>query len=304
MSLSCQRMDVIDSGKHMKSKTISILGCGWLGLPLARHLVQCGFPVKGSTTTPEKLQSLIDAHIIPYLIAANSQLRGEDIDSFLQSKILFLNIPFKRNLEDPHTYKQQIDSVMSYAQSSPVEFVIFASSTSIYPDERCEAVEDMPFVPDNPRSQVLWEVEQALLKNHQFETTIIRFSGLYGGTRRIGRFLSGKRNLPKGSRPVNLIHLDDCIEIIAQIIEQDIRGETFNACSDEHPTRKELYTKAAVAFGAEPPQFINEAPTGNVYKIVSNRKLKKRLGYRFKHPTFNHEVQHRRFVRHHKGWQN
>ena len=37
---------------------ISIMGCGWLGLPLAAQLVKAGYNVKGSTTTPEKLEVL------------------------------------------------------------------------------------------------------------------------------------------------------------------------------------------------------------------------------------------------------
>jgi 3-hydroxyisobutyrate dehydrogenase-like beta-hydroxyacid dehydrogenase len=33
----------------MKNESISILGCGWLGLPLAGELVREGYAVKGST---------------------------------------------------------------------------------------------------------------------------------------------------------------------------------------------------------------------------------------------------------------
>lgn len=38
-----------------ETQTISIMGCGWLWLPLAERLVQQGYTVKGSTTTPGKL---------------------------------------------------------------------------------------------------------------------------------------------------------------------------------------------------------------------------------------------------------
>ena len=37
---------------------ISILGCGWLGLPLAKAIVENGFSVKGSTTSSEKIATL------------------------------------------------------------------------------------------------------------------------------------------------------------------------------------------------------------------------------------------------------
>ncbi|MEZ7854793.1 MAG: SDR family NAD(P)-dependent oxidoreductase, partial [Cyclobacteriaceae bacterium] len=37
--------------KNDSNYCISILGCGWLGLPLARQLVQQGHQIKGSTTS-------------------------------------------------------------------------------------------------------------------------------------------------------------------------------------------------------------------------------------------------------------
>ena len=40
---------------------ISILGCGWLGLPLAKALIENGFSVKGSTTSTDKLTALENA---------------------------------------------------------------------------------------------------------------------------------------------------------------------------------------------------------------------------------------------------
>ena len=50
----------------MNQKSISILGCGWLGLPLARQLIKLGYSVKGSTTSPEKIQILKGSQIDGY----------------------------------------------------------------------------------------------------------------------------------------------------------------------------------------------------------------------------------------------
>jgi 3-hydroxyisobutyrate dehydrogenase-like beta-hydroxyacid dehydrogenase len=47
---------------------ISILGCGWLGLPLAKVLVKNGFSVKGSTTTQDKILVLKQLGVDPFLI--------------------------------------------------------------------------------------------------------------------------------------------------------------------------------------------------------------------------------------------
>ncbi|OGW97887.1 MAG: hypothetical protein A2Z81_03690 [Omnitrophica WOR_2 bacterium GWA2_45_18] len=277
-----------------------MLGCGWLGLPLGRRLVELGYPVKGSTTRPEKMALLKEAGIEPFLITVDARdPQPPPPEAFLQSNILFLNIPFKRgfgtspqpvesvssrmSVIDPQTYKQQMDAVVSWIETSSIEFVIFASSTSIYPDRLGEVTEDTVFTPDHPRAEVLLRVEEALCKNKYFETTIIRFAGMYGGDRRIGKFLSGKKALGSADRPVNLIHRDDCVGIVTQIIQRNVRGEIFNACSDGHPARGALYAKAALALGLPPPRFSDGAdqPGG---KIVSNTKLKERLGYQFHHP--------------------
>ena len=54
-------------------KHISLLGCGWLGLPLAKALLTNDFYVKGSTTSEEKLSTLKSFGIDPFLIALDSK---------------------------------------------------------------------------------------------------------------------------------------------------------------------------------------------------------------------------------------
>ncbi len=260
---------------------ISILGCGWLGFPLARYLLQSGFCVNGSTTTREKISFLKEAGIAPFLVNCDPYVDSKEIQSFFDSAVLFLNIPFRRNLENPYFYKWQIDSVISFVEKSNIGFVIFAGTTAIYPDSLKEALENQPVSPESPRARVLCEVEKALLDNKHFDSTIIRFAGMYGGARKIGRFLSGKKDLGGAESPANLIHLDDCVKIVAEIIRQDIRGEVFNACSDGHPSKKELYMKAALALGVEPPKFMKNEHGSK--KVVSNKKLKEFLDYTFKY---------------------
>ena len=53
------------------NKQISIIGCGWLGLPLAKYLSNEGFVIKGSTTSSKKLELLKTHHIEGFLIHLN-----------------------------------------------------------------------------------------------------------------------------------------------------------------------------------------------------------------------------------------
>ena len=74
---------------------ISILGCGWLGLPLAQTLLGRGYIVKGSTTREEKLATLEERGITPYLIRFSPQINDDYQADFFDSEVLIVNIPPK-----------------------------------------------------------------------------------------------------------------------------------------------------------------------------------------------------------------
>lgn len=192
-------------------------------------------------------------------------------------------MPFRRDFKDPQEYYNQIQSIVVECQKSKkVQFVIFTSSSSVYPANIMQAKEDDIFQPKDDRSKVLLNIEKELLANQFFAATIVRLAGLYGPGRKIGAFLAGKKDLIGAENLVNLIHQEDAVGLMKGIIAQNVRGEIFNACSDYHPTRRELYTKAARHMGLPIPEFIVEKRSKS--KIVLNDKVKRVLGYQFLHP--------------------
>lgn len=265
---------------------ISILGCGWLGQPLAASLLESKHQVKGSTTTQSKISRLEKAGIEPYHIKLNPELECNNCKSFWDAGVLVLNIPPGRGRENITEYHTaQIQSVIDQLESSPVEHVVFISSTSVYPEmsgvvEEPDAVEGKA---GRDSGNALIKAEKMLRQEKGFETTVLRFGGLYGYDRHPARYLAGKENLDRARAPINLIHQDDCIQIIQKIIEENITGEIFNAVSDGHPPRQLYYTEAAKAMGLKQPTFRKDNKSN--YKVVSNRKLKEKLHYRFKYPN-------------------
>lgn len=269
--------------KETLTNTISILGCGWLGLPLAAHLVQEGYTVKGSVTQQERFEELTQRGITPYQVEiTDTSIDSNDLTGFLESGILIINIPPSRR-EDVLLYHQaQMKLLLDQVLKSPAKHIIFISSTSVYPDLNQEVTELETAPPSKDSGKVLLAVEKLFRTNPHLITTIVRFAGLVGYDRLPGRFLAGKKNVENGDAPINVIHQDDCIALITGIIQQQAWGEIFNACSDLHPTRREFYTKAAAKAGLELPTFA--ATTDPHFKIINSDKIKQRLNYSFKYP--------------------
>lgn len=261
-------------------QTISILGAGWLGLPLGIHLRQLGYSVKGSTTTPDKLDQLEALGIEPYYLQINDGLKGLMADDFFDCDILFVNIPPSRRREDVASwYPRQIALVAEKAKSMQVPHLIFISSTSVYGDvNRVVSESDAP-QPDTESAKGLIAAEKIIQELPEVKTTILRMSGLVGGDRKAGRFFAGKTDVLEGNAPVNLVHLSDCIGVVSAVITQNCWGELFNVCADQHPIKADFYHKQAEKQGFVPPTFLpDDTPR---YKIVSNEKLKRVLNYQF-----------------------
>lgn len=264
-------------------KKISIIGCGWLGLPLGRSLVKAGYTVKGSTTTESKLERLEQAGIQPYLIKLEETVAGE-VRDFFQTDLLLINIPPGRRREDvARRYPAEIRMLMDRALAEGVKRVIFVSSTGVYANVNEEVTEEETRLAEKGSGGALVSCEQYLQSLLKEELTILRLAGLVGGDRKAGRFLAGKQQVSNGDAPVNMVHRDDCIAVIKKIVDSQILGQVFNVCADEHPTRKDFYTSQALKNGFEPPGFA-EGEEDLSYKIVSNQKLKSLLDYRFLHP--------------------
>lgn len=268
-------------------KQISILGCGWLGLPLAKALLQKDFKIKGSTTSAEKLPVLAAADITPYLVALESEQAPENISAFFEgSETLIIAIPPKlrgKNKDysdaNQNSFVKKIENLLPFLEQSSIQQLLFVSSTAVYGEANATVDENTAPIPVTESGKQLLAIEQLLLANKKFKTTILRFGGLIGADRQPARFLAGKENVANPDAPINLIHQDDCIAIILQIIATANWGDTFNAVTPYHPTRAEYYTQKAIAYNLVPPTFEIEKPS--VGKTILSDKLIKKLDYTF-----------------------
>ncbi len=261
----------------MAQKTISILGCGYLGLPVARALLAKGWRVRGSTTRVQRLRVLLDAGIDPFLLELTPTLQGRALVDFFSSPTILVNFPPGRRRSDVETFLPAAmrEILVRMANTS---HLIFASSTSVYGEGVVDEKSLAP--PRTPSGRALRHAESLLTARGDFTTTVLRFGGLYGYARTPGRFM---RCIANGAAHVNLVHRDDAVAVTVLVAENlEAAAGTYNVVADSHPTKAAFYTQAARWLGNPPPaiEFDSAIPD----KYVRNDWLRQRLGYRFKVP--------------------
>lgn len=225
----------------MASQTISILGCGWYGLAMAKELVANGYTVKGSTTSEDKLETLRKFNIKPFLI--NFDGEGSTYDAnFFDCDVLIISIPPKRNVQAD--YPNKIQNIALAAKKNKVKHIIFISSTGIFQNGNFIVDEETTPEPNTNAGKALFTAEEVLKATRTFITTIIRFAGLIGPERNLAKHFAGRTDIANGSAPINLIHLTDCIGITKAIIEQKAFGNIYHGVTPSHPSKKDFYTKA------------------------------------------------------------
>jgi nucleoside-diphosphate-sugar epimerase len=263
---------------------ISILGCGWLGLPLAKALLANGFSVKGSTTSTDKISVLENSGTQPFLVSLSANEIQGDIVGFLEnSEILIIDIPPKLRGAEKENFVSKIRNVIPFIEKSAIKKVLFVSSTSVYNDDNLIITEETVPQPDTESGKQLLRAEQLLQSNEHFKTTVLRFGGLIGKDRHPVKFLAGRENLDNPDAPINLIHQKDCIGIILKIIENNSWNETFNAVAPFHPSRSAYYTQKAMDLNLALPKFNHENPS--IEKIILSDKIENVLNYTFTKPN-------------------
>ena len=239
-------------------QTISILGCGWLGLPLAEAFVQAGFNVKGSTTRRERMSLIEASGVVAYLLKAeDGNWHGEQLADFLQCDILVIAIPPGSRRNANSTHARNVGQLMEHIKQHalPIKQIVYISSTSVYKNTNQIVIESDTEQQLNIENYIVFQAEEHVRKNTATDFLILRLGGLTGYDRMLGRFFAGKQELAGGNEPVNLVHRDDVVAAILHLLNKKISNTILNICSPLHPSRYVFYTQVCERFKLPAPHF-------------------------------------------------
>jgi nucleoside-diphosphate-sugar epimerase len=214
-------------------KQVSVLGCGWVGLPLATRLVQKGMKVQGTTTTPEKIKRLQAAGIQALMLDLTQNLWPE---KFFDCDLLVIAMPPSRGST---VYLDTVQEALKAIQAKTQ--IVLLSSTSVYASET-------DFVDENSATKSIQESSicsvEALVQASGHDHAIVRLGGLMGYERNLKRFFSSKTHMH--NRPVNYVHQNDVVSFLVHLIHNlNWSHQIYNLVAPLHPTTQEVYQQIA-----------------------------------------------------------
>lgn len=258
---------------------VSILGCGWLGLPLAKHLIQKGWEVKGSTTSSETIETLEGEGIKAFKIELQEDKVVGDLKAFLEdSELLIINIPPGLRRDPNSNFISKLKHLTKAISASKIENIIYVSTTGVFQDHESypSFTEHYQFTPREVESNQLIQAELLLLNLIEVKTSVIRYGGLLGKERHPVNYLSGKTGIQNPDAPINLIHLDNCILLISEIIQQKKFGMIFHGVEDIQLSKEAYYNKKAKELKLQAPDY--DHAQGSVGKEISMTWTSRELG--------------------------
>ncbi|NOT12660.1 MAG: SDR family oxidoreductase [Methylococcaceae bacterium] len=269
---------------------ILIIGCGVIGMALGNVLSGKGHQVTGLRRNPP----VSDANTFKFITAdIQSRKDIESLDSDFDT-LFFIVSPDERSENNyRNLYETGLNHLLArYSQANKTKW-FFVSSTSVYSQTEGEWVNEASLAePDNVCSQVIRQAELRLIETSP-KHTVVRFSGIYGpGREHLLRMAQQSPAIQK-SPPyyTNRIHQDDCVAVLAFLLEQHLAGVTMESCylaTDDNPAPMwEVITWLTQQMNCNPPVEKTVGTVCSMNKRCDNSKLKA-LGYQFKYPGFRH----------------
>ncbi len=276
---------------------VAILGCGYVGLELARQL-QPAHDVVGVRRSDDGLAAVEETGadaVRADVTDAASLAAVPDVDA-----VVFAASAGGRDADAARTvYVDGLRTVIETfgARESPPEQLVYTSSTGVYGDHDGAWVdEDTPIEPTTEKPRVLAEAERVareLPAEYGMDGGVARLAGLYGpGRYRLDRYLEG----PVTEGYLNMIHREDAAGVVRFMLEST-DADLLLAVDDE-PIEKWTFADwlADECDLARPPKQpkgerleadLSETARRRIAtsKRCSNDRLRA-LGYEFRYPTF------------------
>lgn len=262
-------------------KNVFIVGCGDIGLRVARLCEQKNLPVTGLVRSTESVSRLQQTGVSAIQVNLADVTALPDINT-AGATIIYLAPPPSEGETDP-LIRHFLTAITGDAQA---EKLVLLSTTAVYGDCQGEWIDETyPVNPQTARGRRRLDAETAVREwssNTGVPIVILRVGGIYGSGRLpLERIKQGLPILNEAESPyTNRIHQDDLAQICLAAAERGKAGEVYNV-SDGQPGTMSGYFKAIARAHSlpEPPEVsLQEAQqvmsAGMLSYLKESRRLK------------------------------
>ena len=261
-------------------QSVGIIGCGWLGYVLAKKLLNDKYRVTVTTQNAEKKQKLLKEGIDAELLSLPVNETDVMLLSVYNHQTLIISIT-PQIRQGRNDYPEKVAQIIKMAELGKVEKVILLSSTAVY-NGLTGLVDEKSILDVSANKVDIITAAEKAARDFSGSTVILRLAGLVGPGRHPGRFLEGKKLLAEPQAFINLIHQDDAIGVLIELIDEESINGTYNAVSATKISKKDYYYAAAIALSLPLPEFSLEASM-SFGKRINDAKLRDELNYQFTH---------------------
>ncbi len=283
--------------RNENTSLFTIVGCGDIGLRVARELLSRGAGVQATCHFEDGRKALEEQGL--EVVVANFDYQ-EDIPDFSVHghRVFYLMPPQGGGTSD---YRMMNFCRRLSADNCP-EKVVYISTSGVYGDCGGRLVtEETPLNPQTSRAKRRVSAESQLREMSSrlgFELVVLRVTGIYGpGRLPIAQLTKGHQVLRKEESPrTNRIHSLDLVRICLAAMERGENGDVFNVCDGEGSSMSEYFSAVARKFNLPAPQELTREEAERVMnpltlsflkesRTMTNEKMLARLRIELQFPT-------------------
>ncbi len=279
----------------MSARRRLVIGCGYLGKPLAASWLAAGDVVFTTTRSPERARQLEHEGFCPLTLDVTRPETLRQLPT-VDTAVFCVGYDPQSGDDRDEVYAQGLQNVLDHL---PVDVprLIFVSTTGVYGDEGGREVDELtPVAPMRPGGRALLKAERLLRDHHQWFTksVTLRMAGIYGPGRvpRAAEIRAGQPIPAPSGGALNLIHVEDAVQAV-QLAAETVAFSPVYIVSDGHAvSRREYYREVARLIQAPEPTF-EEPPPGSPAaeraqsnRRMSNRRLVEELSFKPKYPSY------------------
>jgi nucleoside-diphosphate-sugar epimerase len=265
-----------------------VIGCGYLGLRVARRFREAGEEVFVTSRKPERLVEFAALGLRPVLydVLQPGPLPQADAVVYCVGFDRAAGATMRR------VYVEGLDGVLERLPGGPAPRFVHVSSTSVYGQPDGSVVDESAETePPDESGQVVLEAER-VLRQRRPEAIVLRFAGIYGPGR-LMRAASLRAGEPIAADPekwLNLIHVEDGASVVVAAAARARAGETYNVSDGRPVRRRDFYALLAELLGASAPRFVPPGEPAPRHELsdrrVSNSRLREALSVQFRYPDY------------------